>query len=145
MAKACLVNVNGYGEAMLAKMKSEGRIDEYWHVEGSATWCFTFSKPLEIDIEDYMEVAPDYVHNTNGKFKIFLDQFKRHVILAIVRSVKGAEIEELTQTHITLRPTEKEARVCLRMTPEQKQQLEEEAKREGLSLSEYIRRRLGLA
>jgi len=145
MAKACIVNINRWGEALLAKLKTEGRIEDYWQVEGTPTWCFNFNKELEIDLADWLEVTPDYAHNTDGKLSIIVDQFKRYIVLSILRTVKGAEVMAFSPTHLVLVPAEKEARVCIRLTPEQKQQLEQQAQKEGLSLSEYIRRRLGLA
>lgn len=141
MARACIVNVYNRGKLLLDKLLVEGRIDIYEFMNDSRI-CFEFSKKLRIDIEDYKKVVPQHLYRNEAMLRMFIEDFKKYIVLPILNTVSGARIVSFDEKHVELEPTTRTVTICFRVSREEKERLEEEAKRAGKTLSDYIREKL---
>jgi len=143
MARACIINVNDRGKMMLEKLMAEGRIKNY-KFAGNAMWCFEFDGVLEISIDDYLFTYKDTMLEKKIILNTAYEQFKKYIVLAIARTLRGGALEDMSDTYIIIRSTEKTETICFRVTPTEKKMLEEAAREQGKTISDYIRSRLGL-
>jgi len=142
LARACIVNVSDRGRVMLGRLTAEGRVKRYWQVEGSARWCFEFAGELTIGFEDYAASVPESMLQKKTVVETLKDEFRRHVVNEVLRTVSGARVVEVTDYHVVLEQTERTEVICVRVTPAEKERLRKEASERGLSLSEYLRIKL---
>lgn len=144
MTRACIVNVNDYGLLIAEYLKANGRIVS-WRYANNARICMDFDKELTISFQDYLEVHPlkDYIKRSEGRIKMEKNDFNRRIITEIVRTLQGGEITEyIPGERITIKPTEKTVTICFRVTHEEKQRIEGEAKGMGTTVSDYIRSKI---
>lgn len=142
MARACVLNIWDRGRLLLEKLRAEGRIVSIEPVAGQPLYCFEFTGVLEIDLQDYIEVSPPHTYQNETMLEMLREQFKKAVVLTVASTLRNGVIEEFTETHITIRDTEKTEIVAFRVSREEKRRLEEEAEKQGLTLSDYIRSKL---
>ena len=143
MARACIENMNNWMPAFLEKLRTDGKIVK-WEWAGGPRMCFEFNGHLEIDISDMHDAVPDFVLKSELHYKQLISIFKKHVILMIINTLQGGVIHGFTDTYIELESTERTRTICFRVTEKEKEKLEQEAREQGLSLSDYIRGKLGL-
>lgn len=142
MAKACVLNIWDRGRLLLEKLRAEGRIVSIEPVMGQPLYCFTFTGTLEINLQDYMDVSPPHTYQNETMLGFLKDEFKKAIVLTIAKTLEGGVIEEFTETRIVVKDTEKTEIVAFRVSKEERRKLEEEAKKQGLTISDYIRSKL---
>ncbi len=141
MARACVENVNNWMPAFLEKLRTDGKILR-WEWAGGPLICFEFDGHIEIDITDMHDAVPDYILNSQTGYESLRRIFKRHVVLKIVNTLQGGVVHGFDDTFIELESTERSKLVCFRVTEREKKALEERAAKEGVSLSDYIRKQV---
>jgi len=141
-AWACIVNASDRGRVMLGRLTAEGRVKRYWQVEGSARWCFELAGELSTGFEGYAASVPEAVLQKRTVMDALRDEFRRHVVNEVLRTVSGARVVEVTDYHVVLEETERTEIVCVRLTPAEKERLKKKAGERGLSLSDYLRLKL---
>lgn len=138
MGRAHIVNVSGRGEALLKLLKTKGRIDGYRYV-GSAKFEFEFHGKTVISFDDYLAVAPGYLRDSKADIEFLEREFRDDILLPIINSLRGGEVEEFSSTRIVLRDTSRERRICFRVTEEEYMRLKRKAAERGVTVSELIR------
>jgi len=139
MAKACIVNVNNRGVLLLEKLKIEGRIDDYYAIAGTPRLCFRYSKRLEITLDDYLSLESK--NKLRNVMKYILEEFKEYVIKQIILTLEDGRIVDLDvdKGRIVVEAGGRNIVVCFKVNETEKKALEEEAEKNRVSISEYIR------
>ena len=144
MGRACVANVNDRGYLLLEYLKTQGRILEYeWGPD--ARICFEFRGEIEISFKDYMEIHPfkSHIIVSKGREKLERESFNKWILLEIVKTIQGGEVIEFTPGEkIRLKDTEKTEIVCVRVSEEEKEILEREAKELGVTVSQLVRSKI---
>ena len=144
MGRACVTNVNNRGHLLVEYLKSMGKIQGYeWGSD--ARICFEFKGEIEITFQDYLEILPNVsvVRVSKGREKIERESFNKWILLEIIKTIQGGEVVEFTPGEkIRLKDTEKTEIVCLRVSEEEKEKLEREARELGVSVSELVRSKI---
>ncbi|UNQ73654.1 hypothetical protein [Infirmifilum sp. NZ] len=100
-------------------------------MEGSPVLCFEFAGELSVGFEDYIDGVPESMLSKKAVVDALRDEFRRHVVIKILRTLSGARVVDVTDYHIVLEQTERTEIICVRVTPAEKERLRKGAGGEG--------------
>lgn len=139
MARACIMNVNDHGVLLAEYLKASGRIERW---ESKDAWiCFEFGGELTITFDDWLEVYPRKENLTYPPLREKAREwFKKEIQVPMVKTLRGGGVSEfIPGERITVKSTEKTATICVRVTLEEKERIETEARKLGVTVSDLIR------
>lgn len=139
--KAYILNINDRGKLLLEYLKSKGCIESITF-EGTKIW-FEFKGEVTITFNDYLEVHPrkTKVERFKGTMieKLEKETFNRYVQIPIIKSIQGDVVNYIPGEEIRIKDAEKTEFLSIRVTREEKEQLEKMAQELGTSISDIIR------
>ncbi|PLJ78495.1 hypothetical protein [Infirmifilum sp. SLHALR2] len=91
--------------------------------------CFEFAGELSVGCEDYIDGVPESMLSKKAVMDALRDEFRRHVVIKILRALSGARVVDVTEYHIVLEQTERTEIVCVTLA--EKERLRKGAGGEG--------------